>query len=148
MVNILFNRDDNFLATPGTIRKLLDPTSGTGGMFAESQNHLSEQNTAARLYVYGQDYNPRAFAIAASDMLMKEATITAGRITSALVTLHSMTNSPTNPSTTSRRIRRSAWTGRSNNGRSSASTRRAERMVVSRQGCRGSTMALSYSCNT
>ena len=72
MVNILFIHDDKLLATPGTVRKLLDPACGTGGMLAEAQNYLREHHGAARLYVYGQDYNKRAFATAASDMLMKQ----------------------------------------------------------------------------
>src|SRR5438067_2176906 len=72
MVSILFIDDDELLATPGTVRKLLDPACGTGGMLAEAQNYLREHHSAARLYVYGQDYNKRAFATAASDMLMKQ----------------------------------------------------------------------------
>ena len=72
MVSILFIHDDELLATPGTVRKLLDPACGTGGMLAEAQNYLRDHHNAARLYVYGQDYNNRAFATAASDMLMKQ----------------------------------------------------------------------------
>lgn len=72
MVNILFINDDKLLATPGTVRKMLDPASGTGGMLAEAQNYMREHHAAARLYVYGQDYNKRAFATAASDMLIKQ----------------------------------------------------------------------------
>lgn len=72
MVSILFINDDKLLATPGTVRKLLDPACGTGGMLAEAQNYLREHNAAAKLYVFGQDYNKRAFATAASDMLMKD----------------------------------------------------------------------------
>ena len=72
MVNVLFISDDKLLSTPGTVRKLLDPACGTGGMLAEAQNYLREHHSAARLYVYGQDYNKRAFATAASDMLMKQ----------------------------------------------------------------------------
>ena len=72
MVHILLMNDDKLLATPGTVRKLLDPACGTGGMLAEAQNYLRQHNSAARLYVYGQDYNKRAFATAASDMLMKQ----------------------------------------------------------------------------
>src|SRR5438270_3692600 len=72
MVNILFIHDDELLATPGTVRKLLDPACGTGGMLAEAQNYLREHHSAAKLYVYGQDYNKRAYATAASDMLMKQ----------------------------------------------------------------------------
>ena len=72
MVNILFMEDDDLLATPGAVRKLLDPACGTGGMLAEAQNYLREHHDEARLFVYGQDYNKRAFATAASDMLMKQ----------------------------------------------------------------------------
>ncbi|NOZ94673.1 MAG: SAM-dependent DNA methyltransferase, partial [Acidobacteria bacterium] len=72
MVNILFIKDDELLATPGTVRKLLDPACGTGGMLAEAQSYLRDHNSQARLFVFGQDYNKRAFATAASDMLMKQ----------------------------------------------------------------------------
>lgn len=72
MVSVLFINDDDLLATPGTVRKLLDPACGTGGMLAEAQSYLRAHHAAARLYVYGQDYNKRAFAVAASDMLMKQ----------------------------------------------------------------------------
>ena len=72
MVSILFIEDDELLSTPGTVRKLLDPACGTGGMLAEAQNYLREHHRDASLFVYGQDYNKRAFATAASDMLMKQ----------------------------------------------------------------------------
>lgn len=78
MVNILFINDDKLLATPKTVRKLLDPACGTGGMLAEAQNYLREHHDEAQLFVYGQDYNKRAFATAASDMLMKEVSQNGG----------------------------------------------------------------------
>ncbi len=71
MVSILFIEDDKLLATSGTVRKLLDPACGTGGMLAEAQNYLREHHNEAKLYVFGQDYNKRAYATAAADMLMK-----------------------------------------------------------------------------
>ncbi len=77
MVNILFVNDKHLLTDLGTKRKLLDPACGTGGMLAEAQNYIREHYPKskypnAKLYVFGQDYNKRAFATAASDMLMKE----------------------------------------------------------------------------
>lgn len=72
MVSILFIEDDNLLATPGTVRKLLDPACGTGGMLAEAQNYLREHHPSARLFVYGQEYNRRTFATAALNMVIKE----------------------------------------------------------------------------
>lgn len=71
MVHILFIHDDKLLAAPGTASKMLDPACGTGGMLAEAQKYLREHHAAAKLYVFGQEYNKRAFATAASDMLMK-----------------------------------------------------------------------------
>jgi type I restriction enzyme M protein len=72
MVSILFINDDALLATRGTVRKLLDPACGTGGMLAEAQKYLRDHHREAKLYVFGQDYNKRAFATAASDMLIKQ----------------------------------------------------------------------------
>jgi type I restriction enzyme M protein len=41
-------------------------------MLAEAQSYLREHHPEAKLYAYGQDYNKRAFATAASDMLIKQ----------------------------------------------------------------------------
>ena len=72
MVDILFDPDNDILTKPGIVHKLLDPACGTGGMLAESQNYLREHNAKAQLWVFGQDFNPRAYAIAASDLLLKD----------------------------------------------------------------------------
>jgi type I restriction enzyme M protein len=61
MVSLLFINDDEILATPGTVRKLLDPACGTGGMLAEAQNYLREHHASAQLYVYGQA--PEGFSL-------------------------------------------------------------------------------------
>lgn len=71
MVSMLFANDDDLL-TGAAVRKMLDPACGTGGMLAEAQRYLRDHNLNAKLYTYGQDYNKRAFATAASDMLIKE----------------------------------------------------------------------------
>ncbi|MBF0097070.1 MAG: SAM-dependent DNA methyltransferase [Magnetococcales bacterium] len=72
MVDLLFIEDDALLAIPGTVRTMLDPACGTGGMLAGAQGYMRRGNARAKLYVYGQDYNKRAFATAASDMLLKQ----------------------------------------------------------------------------
>lgn len=71
MVSMLFIQDDDLLSG-AAVRTMLDPACGTGGMLAEAQNYLTKHNLDAKLYTYGQDYNKRAFATAASDMLIKE----------------------------------------------------------------------------
>lgn len=71
MVNLLFMHDDELLTKPNTVRTLLDPTCGTGGMLSEARNYLREHQMGARLYVHGQDFNKRSYAVAASDLLMR-----------------------------------------------------------------------------
>ncbi|AMA49503.1 type I restriction-modification system subunit M [Flavobacterium covae] len=74
MVNILFIDDDNFLQGKSVIREIMDPTCGTGGMLSEAKNHVKDLNEDAILVAYGQDYNKRAFATAAADLLIKNDT--------------------------------------------------------------------------
>lgn len=71
MVNILFIDDDKFLGDKYHLRKILDPTCGTGGMLSEAKKYLKENNKDIILVPYGQEYNKRAFATAASDLLIK-----------------------------------------------------------------------------
>ena len=72
MVDLLFYDDDELFVKEGAVRTILDPACGTGGMLAEAQSYMRRHGSPAKLYVYGQDYNKRAFATAASDMLMKQ----------------------------------------------------------------------------
>ncbi len=51
MVHLLFINDDNLLTTPGTVRKMLDPTCGTGGMLAEAQKYMHRHHEQAQLWV-------------------------------------------------------------------------------------------------
>jgi len=71
MVDLLFSPDDEILTVPNKVFKLFDPTCGTGGMLSEAQNHLRNMHADGKLWVFGQDFNPRSYAIAASDLLIK-----------------------------------------------------------------------------
>ncbi len=71
MVDLLLTPDTDLLTTKGKIFKLLDPACGTGGMLSETEKQVRKLNEDARLWVFGQDFNPRASSIAASDQLMK-----------------------------------------------------------------------------
>ncbi|QSB29089.1 class I SAM-dependent DNA methyltransferase [Flavobacterium sp. CLA17] len=71
MVNLLFIDDDSFLINKYELRKILDPTCGTGGMLSEAKNYVKKLNSEAILATYGQEYNKRAFATAAADLLIK-----------------------------------------------------------------------------
>lgn len=71
MVNLLLEPDSHMLTTQGVIATICDPACGTGGMLSEAQNWIRQHNEDARVLVYGQDYNPRSYAVAASDLLIK-----------------------------------------------------------------------------
>jgi type I restriction enzyme M protein len=71
MVNLLFVEDDEALSKPGVIRTIYDPTAGTGGMLSVAEEHLTGQNPAAKVTLFGQELNPESYAICKADMLIK-----------------------------------------------------------------------------
>ena len=71
MVNLLFIEDDAALSVPGTVRTLLDPACGTGGMLSVAEDHLRALNPSAQLEVFGQELNDETYAICRSDMMIK-----------------------------------------------------------------------------
>ncbi|WP_300337377.1 class I SAM-dependent DNA methyltransferase, partial [Accumulibacter sp.] len=71
MVNLLLEPDTRVLTQQGIIVTICDPACGTGGMLAEGQNWIRAHNEQATVRVFGQDYNPRSYAVAASDLLIK-----------------------------------------------------------------------------
>ncbi len=71
MVNLILEPDSHILTTEGVIVTVCDPACGTGGMLSEAQNWIRQHNEGARVLVYGQDYNRRSYAVAASDLLIK-----------------------------------------------------------------------------
>ena len=72
MVNLLFIEDDDLLSKPGTVKTMLDPACGTGGMLSVSEQYLRERNPHARLEVFGQELNAETYAVCRSDMLLKD----------------------------------------------------------------------------
>lgn len=74
MVNLIFcDEEDVFKA--GIYKSIYDPTAGTGGMLSVSEEHIKEQNPDANLELFGQEYNPEAYAICCSDLLIKDEPI-------------------------------------------------------------------------
>jgi type I restriction enzyme M protein len=72
MVNLLFIEDDDLLSKPGTVKTMLDPACGTGGMLSVSEQYLRMRNPDARLEVFGQELNAETYAVCRSDMLLKD----------------------------------------------------------------------------
>ena len=71
MVDLLMEPDGDMLTNGSPIVTICDPACGTGGMLSEAQNWIREHNENAIVKVFGQDYNPRSYAVAASDLLIK-----------------------------------------------------------------------------
>jgi type I restriction enzyme M protein len=71
MVNLLFMTDGDTLTTKRIIKTLYDPACGTGGMLSVAEEYVRELNPDATLEAFGQDYNPQAYAICGSDMMIK-----------------------------------------------------------------------------
>ena len=71
MVNLLFHTDDDALSKPGVVRTIYDPAAGTGGMLSTAYDHLVAMNHSARPVLYGQEINPRSYAMCKSDMIIK-----------------------------------------------------------------------------
>lgn len=78
MVNLLFIEDSEIL-TPGNpvVRRLYDPTAGTGGMLSMAEEHVHRFNPAARFTMAGQESNEEAYAICKADMLIKGQDVSA-----------------------------------------------------------------------
>ncbi|MEU6036049.1 class I SAM-dependent DNA methyltransferase [Actinomadura sp. NPDC047616] len=72
MVNLLLEPDHDALAVPGTVREILDPACGTGGMLSIAEEHIREHNKLAYVKTYGQELNPESWAICRSDLMIKD----------------------------------------------------------------------------
>ncbi|QDQ11250.1 type I restriction-modification system subunit M [Streptomyces spectabilis] len=71
MVNLLVAPDSDALALPGTVRTVMDPACGTGGMLSAAEEHITAHNPDATVKVFGQELNPESWAICRSDMMIK-----------------------------------------------------------------------------
>ncbi|MFC7731552.1 type I restriction-modification system subunit M [Actinomadura keratinilytica] len=72
MVNFLLAPDHDVLSQPGTVREILDPACGTGGMLSIAEEYIREHNKFANVKVYGQELNPESWAICRSDLMIKD----------------------------------------------------------------------------
>ena len=72
MASLLFVDEEEDLKKDGRIVRIYDPACGTGGMLTVSKEYLKKNiNPKADVFLYGQELNPKTYAIAKADMLMK-----------------------------------------------------------------------------
>ena len=75
MVSLLFTNEEH-IYTQGKVIKIYDPACGTGGILSESEKAIREENDAANVELFGQEYNPESYAICGSDLMIKGEEVT------------------------------------------------------------------------
>lgn len=71
MVNLILNEDQSELMQEGKIVQVGDFACGTGGMLSEATRFIQELNPNTQVEVFGQEINPKSYAIACADLLIK-----------------------------------------------------------------------------
>jgi type I restriction enzyme M protein len=71
MVNLILNEDQSELMQEGKIVQIGDFACGTGGMLSEATRFIQELNPKTQVEVFGQEINPKSYAIACADLLIK-----------------------------------------------------------------------------
>lgn len=71
MVNLVLNEDQTELMKEGKIIQVGDFACGTGGMLSEATQFIQDLNPNAQVEVFGQEINPKSYAIACADLLIK-----------------------------------------------------------------------------
>ena len=72
MTTLMFNEVEDQIKGEYKIKRIYDPACGTGGMLTSAKNYISKNiNKSIDIVLYGQEINPKAYAIAKADMLIK-----------------------------------------------------------------------------
>ena len=86
MVDLMLSGDEEHISEPGVIRTVYDPCCGSGGMLLTAKEHITRGriedgnrlsdpiNPDAEIHLFGQEVNPETWAIAKSDLYMKDPT--------------------------------------------------------------------------
>ena len=72
MTSLMFSEDKNSMKDKNLIRTIYDPACGTGGMLTGSKEYIHKIiNGSVDIVLYGQEINPKIYAVCKADMLMK-----------------------------------------------------------------------------
>jgi type I restriction enzyme M protein len=71
MVNLLIAPDADTISGEGQVINILDPACGTGGMLTTAEDKIKSFNPNARVFLWGQEMNPQAWATCGSEMLLR-----------------------------------------------------------------------------
>lgn len=70
LVNLVLSLDGELPKTPKIRRTAADCCSGTGGMLSTCREEILKHNDSAEVFLFGQELNPRTWAVCRSDMLL------------------------------------------------------------------------------
>ncbi|MBN1451272.1 MAG: SAM-dependent DNA methyltransferase [Anaerolineales bacterium] len=73
MVDLLLSENPEAFLGPDKIVEIFDPACGTGGMLSEGKKGVTKNHgqNSSQVYLFGQEINPTAFAVAKADLLLK-----------------------------------------------------------------------------
>src|SRR2546425_1011316 len=86
MVDLMLAGDEARMRTKGVVASICDPCCGSGGMLTIGKDHITvgvlrngdllrpALNSAAEVHLFGQEVNPETYAVAKSDLFMKDPT--------------------------------------------------------------------------
>lgn len=70
LVNLVLSLDKELPKTPKIRRTAGDCCCGTGGMLSTCREEILKHNDSAEVFLFGQELNPRTWAVCRSDMLL------------------------------------------------------------------------------
>src|SRR5882672_10101958 len=86
MVDLMLAGDEARMRTKGVVASICDPCCGSGGMLTIGKDHITvgvrrngkllrpALNSVAEVHLFGQEVNPETYAVAKSDLFMKDPT--------------------------------------------------------------------------
>lgn len=72
MVAVLLSEGSDDIYNPGKIVTICDQAAGTSGMLSTAYSYIKHFNPQANVQLFGQELNPKAYAIGLSEMLIKD----------------------------------------------------------------------------
>ena len=72
MVAVLLSEGSDDIYNPGKIVTICDQAAGTSGMLSTAYSYIKHFNPKANVQLFGQELNPKAYAIGLSEMLIKD----------------------------------------------------------------------------
>jgi type I restriction enzyme M protein len=153
MVDLMLAGDEDEIRTKKAIRTVYDPCCGSGGMLMIAKEHITAGlrrngdllrpaiNPEAAIHLFGQEVNPETWAIAKSDLFMKDPT---GRDADSIAHGSTLSNDRHAGKTFDYLIANPPYATRTPCARNTIAAARAG----SARGCRGSATVSCSSCST